>query len=48
MTIKECRKRKREYVRMLKNLELLRLSLLRSITTEELNIKDLKKKGVKE
>ena len=48
MTIEECRKRKREYKRMLQNIELIRLSLLRSIACEDLNIADLKKKaGVK-
>lgn len=44
MTIEECRKRKREYKRMLQNIELIRLSLLRSIACEDLNIADLKKK----
>lgn len=45
MTIEECRKRKREYKRMLQNIELIRLSLLRSIVCEELNIAELKKKA---
>lgn len=44
MTIEECKKRKKEYERMLANIELLRLALLRSIATEQLNIKNLKKK----
>ena len=47
MTIEECRKRKKEYMRMLQNIELIRLSLMRSIACEDLNIADLKEKGVK-
>ena len=43
MTIEECRKRKREYKKMLQNIELIRLSLLRSIACEDLNIEALKK-----
>lgn len=48
MTIEECRKRKREYKRMLQNIELIRLSLLRSIACEDLNIAKLKKEGKKQ
>lgn len=44
MTIEECKKRKREYKRMLENIELLRLSLLRSIAVEDLNIRKLREK----
>lgn len=43
MTIKECKKRKREYKRMLDNLELLKVALMRSIAIEDMNIADLKK-----
>lgn len=45
MTIKECRARKREYKRMLANLEILKLALIRSIAIEDLNIHDLKENG---
>lgn len=44
MTIEECRKRKKELKRMLENIELLRLALIRSIAIEDMNIADLKKK----
>ena len=44
MTINECKKRKREYMRMIENIELLKLALLRSIAIEDSNISDLKKK----
>lgn len=44
MTIAECRKRKRELKRMLENIELLKLALIRSIAIEDMNIADLKKK----
>ena len=44
MTIEECKKRKREYKRMLDNLELLKVALMRSIAIENMNIADLKKK----
>lgn len=43
MTITECRKREKEYKRMLDNIELLKLALIRSIATEDMNIADLKK-----
>lgn len=43
MTIEECKKRKREYKRMLDNLELLKVALMRSIAIENMNIADLKK-----
>lgn len=45
MTLDECKKRKREYIRMLKNLELIQLSLVRSIGIEDMNIAELKKKA---
>ena len=41
--LKESHKRKKEYIRMLGNLDLIRLALARSIATEQLNIKSLKK-----
>lgn len=44
MTIAECRKRKGELKRMLENIELLKLALIRSIAIEDMNIADLKKK----
>lgn len=44
MTIEECKKRKREYKRMLDNLELLKVALMRSIAIENMNIADLKKR----
>lgn len=44
MTLEECKKRKREYIRMLKNLELIQLALIRSIGIEDMNIAELKKK----
>lgn len=42
MTITECRKRKKEYKRLLDNIELLKLALIRSIAIENMNIKKLK------
>lgn len=45
MTIEECKKRKKEYERMLDNISLLQLALLRSIATEQLNIEELKRKA---
>lgn len=44
MTITECRKRKKEYERMLDNIELLKLALIRSIAIEDINIANLKKR----
>lgn len=44
MTIAECRKRKKELKRMLENIDLLKLGLIRSIAIEDMNIADLKKK----
>lgn len=44
MTIAECLKRKKELKRMLENIELLKLALIRSIAIEDMNIADLKKK----
>lgn len=44
MTIAKCRKRKKEIKRMLENIELLKLALIRSIAVEDMNIADLKKK----
>lgn len=43
MTIEECRKRKKEYKRLLDNIELLKLALIRSIAIEDMNIAGLKK-----
>ena len=47
MTIEECRKRKREYKRMLDNIELFKLALIRSIVKEDVNIANLQKKAKK-
>lgn len=47
MTIEECRQRKKEYKRMLDNIESLKLALIRSIAIEDMNIADLKKKAKK-
>lgn len=41
--IKECETRKREYKRMVQNLDLMRLALIRSYTTEVFNIKEYKR-----
>lgn len=40
--IKQCKKRKKEYKRMIKNIDLLRLSFERSIAVEDINIERLK------
>lgn len=42
--IKECRKRKKEYIRLLKDLDLMRLAYARSIATETYNIADLRRR----
>lgn len=47
MTIEECKKRKRELKRMLESIETLKLAIVRSIAIEDLNIKDLRKRGKK-
>lgn len=44
MTIEECKKRKKEYKRMLENVELISLALKRSIAIEELNIERLRER----
>lgn len=44
MTIAECRKRKRELKRMLENIDLMKLALIRSIAIEDMNIADIKRK----
>lgn len=41
--IAECKKRKKEYMRLIKDIELMRLAYARSIATETLNIASLKK-----
>ena len=41
--ISECQKRKKEYIRLIKNLDLMRLAYARSITTETFNIAEYKK-----
>lgn len=47
MTITECRNRKKEYKRMLDNIEFLKLALIRSMAIEDMNIADLQKKAKK-
>lgn len=44
MTIAECRKRKKEFQKMLDNIELLKLALIRSVAIEDMNIADLRKR----
>lgn len=41
--IKIAQKRKKEYIRLVKDIDLMRLSYVRSIATETLNIAELKK-----
>ena len=42
--LEEARKRKKEYMRMYQNIELLKLAIARSIATEDFNIKEYKKR----
>lgn len=42
--IKEAQKRRKEYMRLIKDIDLMKLAYARSIATETLNIADLKKK----
>ena len=42
--IYECRKRRKEYMRLIKDIDLMRLAYVRSLATETLNIAELKKK----
>lgn len=48
MTIKECKKRKKELKQIIESLDTLKLALIRSIAVEDLNIAELKTRGVNE
>ena len=41
--ISECQKRKKEYIRLIKYIDIMRLAYARSITTETFNIAEYKK-----
>lgn len=41
--ISECQKRKKEYIRLIKDMDVMRLAYARSVATETLNIAEYKK-----